>query len=215
MIYLIGKGRFSGVKNIVVSAIKFMPFCVDLKGFDALIITSKNALRALGQSKSELNYAVALYAVGFETAKCAKQMGFTHIKIPPKAYGKDLTKAFKEELRDKKCLYLRAKTIASNLDDELINAGANLSQIIAYENTYCPPKKLAKIEKPAVFIFTSPLSVTNFLKSYELSVDDKCVAIGETTAKALPPNQSVFIPAKQSIKACVELARTLDRDKEL
>lgn len=213
MIYLVGKGRFSGVKNIIVSTIKFMPFCVNLKDFDALIITSKNALCALGQSQSELNYSIKLYAVGFESAKCAKKMGFTDIKIPPKAYGKDLAQAFKEELRGKKCLYLRAQKIASNLDDELISAGVNLRQIIAYENTYCPPKKLVKIEKPAVFIFTSPSNVKNFLKSYELSVDDKCVAIGETTAKALPPNQSVFIPTKQSTKACVKLARALAERK--
>lgn len=209
MIYLIGKGRFAGVKSIVLNSLEFMDFRVNLNEFDALIITSKNALRALGQSKSELNFAINLYAVGDESAKFAKKMGFCSVKIPPKAYGKDLANAFKDELAGKKCLYLRAKKIASNLDKELINAGANLTQIIAYENAYKAPKKPLKFEKNSIFIFTSPSSVANFLKSYEFGADDKCVAIGETTAAALPENKSVFMPQKQSIKACVELAKSL------
>lgn len=209
MIYLIGKGRFAGVKNVIVSQIKFAPFRVNLNDFDALIITSKNALRALGQSESKLNLAIKLYVVGDESAKFAKKMGFVNIKTPPKAYGKDLAKAFKDELAGKKCLYLRAKKIASNLDDELIKSGANLSQIIAYENAYKAPKEPLKLEKNSVFIFTSPLSVQHFLKTYTLGADDKCVAIGETTAAALPQNKSIFMPTKQSIKACVELAKSL------
>lgn len=209
MIYLIGKGRFRGVKNIVLSAINFMDFRVNLSEFDALIITSKNALRALGRSKSELNFNVKIYAVGNESANYAQKMGFTSIKTAPKAYGKDLAKAYKNELAGKKCLYLRAKKIASNLDDELTKAGANLTQIIAYENAYKAPKEPLKLEKPAVFIFTSPSSVQHFLKAYTLGADDKCVAIGATTAAALPHTQSVFIPQEQSIKACVTLARAL------
>lgn len=209
MIYLIGKEHFIGVKNIVLNTIKFMDFSVNLNDFDALIITSQNALKALKQSKNKLNLAINVYAVGQESANYAKKLGFTQIKIPPKAYGRDLAKAFKDELKDKKCLYLRAKTIASHLDKELVNAGVKLSQIIAYENAYCVPKKLIKIEKPAVFIFTSPSGVKNFLKNYTLDKKDKCVAIGTTTAAALPQTQNIFIPKEQSIKACVALAKTL------
>lgn len=209
MIYLIGKGRFKGVKNIILNTIRIKDFNVNLYNFDALIITSQNALSALKKSKSELNFNIKLYAVGKESQNYARKMGFTHIQIPPKAYGKDLARAFKDELKGKKCLYLRAKIIASHLDDELINAGINLTQIIAYENIYQAPKELLKLQKPAVFIFTSPSGVKNFLTIYELDEKDKCVAMGTTTAKALPNTQSIFIPKEQSIKACVALARTL------
>lgn len=209
MIYLIGKERFTGVKNIVLNTIKFMDFSINLNDFDALIITSQNALKALKQSKSELNLAINIYAVGQESANYAKKLGFTQIKIPPKAYGKDLSRAFKDELKDKKCLYLRAKTIASHLDKELINAGVKLSQIITYENIYQAPKRSLKLQKPAVFIFTSPSGVNNFLKTYELNKNDQCVVIGTTTAAALPQMQNIFIPKEQSIKACVALAKTL------
>lgn len=211
MIYLIAKGRFRGVKSIVLNSLEFKPFCVNLNDFDALLISSKNALNALAQSKSKLNLAISVYAVGDESAKCAKKMGFTSVKTPPKAYGKDLAKAYKAELKGKKCLYLRAEKIASNLPQTLINSGVDLCQIIAYQNIFTPPKKPTKLEKPAVFIFVSPSSVRNFLQIYTLDENDKCVAIGETTAATLPHNQSIFIPEKQSIKACVELARQLEK----
>ena len=209
MIYLIGKERFFGVKNLILNRLEFMPLNVNLAEFNALIITSKNALIALEKSKIKPNSAIKLYAVGKESQKYAQKLGFTQIKIPQKAYGKDLARAFTEELRGEKCLYLRAKTIASNLDKELIDAGVNLVQIIAYENKFCPPKEPLKLEKPAVFIFLSPFGVKNFLTLYQLDEKDKCVAIGTTTAKALPSSQSVFVPKIQSIKACVALARTL------
>ena len=48
MIYLIGKGRFAGVKSIVLNSLEFMDFRVNLNEFDAFIITSKNALRGRG-----------------------------------------------------------------------------------------------------------------------------------------------------------------------
>lgn len=209
MIYFVGKEHFIGVKNIVLNKIKLFDFTANLNEYDALIISSKNALRALKRTKSEFNADLALYVVGKESEFYAKTLGFKNIKIPPKAYGKDLANAFKDELKGKKCLYLRAKEIASKLDEELIKAGVNLEQIIVYENTYCPPKKSIKLERPAVFIFTAPSSVQNFLKNFRIDKKDKVVVIGTTTAAALRSSRNVFMPKEQSIKACVALARAL------
>ena len=185
MIYLVGKQRFKGVKNLILSEIKLCEFSVDLRDFDALIITSKNALLALKSSQSVLDFSVAVYAVGEKSAKMAQNLGFLNVKIPPKAYGKDLFEAFKNELKGKKCLYLRAKKIASNLDELLLNEGVNLTQIIAYENAPKPISQGFKLKRPAVFIFTAPSSVKNFLAHFSLDKNDKCVAIGQSTASAL------------------------------
>ena len=233
MIYLIGKERFIGVKNIILNKIKLLPFTVNLKDFDALIITSKNALRSLKRSQNALNSSILVYALGKESELYAKKMSFSNIKTPPKAYGKDLFQAFKDELRGKKCLYLRAKKIASNLDELLLNEGVNLTQIIAYKNVPKPISQGFKLKHPAVFIFTAPSSVKNFLAHFSLDKNDKCVAIGQSTAsalreilgrnfddkkdlnnKAITQNFSknlpqIFVPQTQSIKACVELAKTL------
>ena len=186
MIYLVGKQKFKGVKNLILSEIKLCEFSVDLRDFDALIITSKNALLALQKSsQSVLDFSVAVYAVGEKSAKMAQNLGFTNVKTPPKAYGKDLFKAFKNELKGKKCLYLRAKKIASNLDELLLNEGVNLTQIIAYKNVPKPISQGFKLKRPAVFIFTAPSSVKNFLTHFSLDKNDKCVAIGQSTASAL------------------------------
>ena len=220
MIYLIGKERFIGVKNIILNKIKLLPFTVNLKDYDSLIITSKNALRSLKRSQNALNSSILVYALGKESELYAKKMSFTNIKTPPKAYGKDLFEAFKDELKGKKCLYLRAKKIASNLDELLLNEGVNLTQIIAYEKIYEPPLIKMKLQSPAVFIFSAPSNVIDFFKSYDLKKDDKCVAIGQSTANALKEafelkdkrkknKPQIFMPQTQSIKACVALARDL------
>ena len=189
MIYLLGEQKFKGVENLVLSEIKLREFSVDLRDFDALLITSKNALFALKNSQknsqSVINFSLNLYAVGAESAKMAKKMGFTHIKTPPKAYGKDLAAAFKDELRGKKCLYLRAAKIASNLDEILLNAGVNLRQIVAYENSPKPPPQGFVLKRPAVFIFTAPSTVRNFLAHFKFNKNDKIIAIGQSTAGVL------------------------------
>ena len=209
MIYLVGKERFIGVKNIILNKILFFDFAVNLNEYQALIVSSKNALTALKRSKNELKLDLSLYVVGKESANYAKALGFTNIKIPPKAYGKDLVKAFKEELKGKKCLYLRAKKIASNLDEKLMNAGVILEQIIVYENAYAPPSLPIKLERPAVIIFTAPSSINNFLKNFRIDKKDKIVVIGKTTAAALRQKKNIFMPTEQSVKACVNLARAL------
>ena len=209
MIYLVGKERFIGVKNIILNKILFFDFAVNLNEYQALIVSSKNALRALKRSKNKLKLDLSLYVVGKESANYAKALGFTNIKIPPKAYGKDLVKAFKEELKGKKCLYLRAKEIASNLDEKLVDSGAILEQIIVYENAYTPPSLPIKLERPAVIIFTAPSSIKNFLKNFRIDKKYKIVVIGKTTAAALSQKKNIFIPKEQSIKACVDLARAL------
>ncbi len=110
-IYLLNETPFEGVENLILNEIVFYDFSVDLSLYDALICTSKNALKALQHAKITLNFKLNLYAVGQSTAQYAKNLGFKKIKIPSKAYGKDLFLEFKEELKMQKCLYLRAKSL--------------------------------------------------------------------------------------------------------
>ena len=46
-IYLLNETPFKGVENLVLSEIIFYDFVVNLSFYDALICTSKNALKAL------------------------------------------------------------------------------------------------------------------------------------------------------------------------
>ncbi|WP_348518801.1 uroporphyrinogen-III synthase [Campylobacter sp. CCS1377] len=209
-IYLLNETPFEGVENLILNEIKFYDFSVNLSEFDVLICTSKNALKALEKAKIILNLNINLYAVGQSTAEFAKSLGFKNIKIPKAAYGKNLFNEFKEELKNQKCLYLRAKNIASTLNLDLKNYGINLSEIIVYENIFKKSEK--KLEQPAVFIFTSPLGVENFLQNYSLSNEDKIIAIGQSTAKKLSNFKNIYICEKQDLKTCVNLAKKLTQN---
>ncbi|MFG5142690.1 uroporphyrinogen-III synthase, partial [Campylobacter lari] len=63
MIYFIGDKKFDGVKNIRLNEIKYFDFEVNLKEFDCLIISSKNALKALILSKNKIDFDIKIYAV--------------------------------------------------------------------------------------------------------------------------------------------------------
>lgn len=212
-IYLLNETPFEGVENLILNELVFYDFSVDLSKYQALIYTSKNALKALQKANIALNYELDLYTVGQNSAEFAKTLGFKKIKIPKKAYAKELFNEFKEELKTKKTLYLRAKNIASTLNLELKNIGVDLDEIIAYENIF--KKGTKKLSHPAVFIFSSPLSVENFLKFYTLAKDDKIVLIGQSTAKAFKASNKAcgefFISKEQSLKACVALAKKITK----
>ncbi|ENY6719857.1 uroporphyrinogen-III synthase [Campylobacter jejuni] len=206
-IYLLNEAPFEGVENLILNEIVFYDFSVDLSLYDALICTSKNALKALQHAKITLNFKLNLYAVGQSTAQYAKNLDFKKIKFPSKAYGKDLFLEFKEELKTQKCLYLRAKNIVSTLNLDLKNAGVDLDEMIVYENVFKKGDK--KLTHPAIFIFISPLSVENFLKFYSLKEEDKVVVIGQSTAKKLLNFKNLYICENQSLLECVKLAKTL------
>ncbi|EAC1251998.1 uroporphyrinogen-III synthase, partial [Campylobacter jejuni] len=50
-IYLLNETPFEGVENLILNEIVFYDFSVDLSLYDALICTSKNALKALQHAK--------------------------------------------------------------------------------------------------------------------------------------------------------------------
>ncbi|EPM7059583.1 uroporphyrinogen-III synthase [Campylobacter coli] len=206
-IYLLNETVFEGVENLVLNEIVFYDFGVNLDEFDALLCTSKNALKALKKTKNSLNLDINVYAVGQNTAQFAKDMGFKKVQFAPKSYGSEFFNHFKEELKNQKCLYLRAENIASTLNLDLRTYGVDLQEIIVYKNVFKKSKQT--ILHPAIFIFTSPLSVENFFKQYDLKKEDKVIAIGQSTAKKLTHLDNLFISSKQDLKECVKLAKSL------
>lgn len=103
-------------------------------------------------------------------------------------------------------MYLRAKNIVSTLNLDLKNVGVDLDEVIVYENVFKKGDK--KLTHPAIFIFTSPLSV-KILKFYSLKEEDKVVVIGQSTAKKLLNFKNLYICENQSLLECVKLAKTL------
>jgi len=211
-IYLLNESKFQGVQNLVLNQIVYYDFKADLREFDALLISSQNAIKALVQSSNALNLNLQVYAVGAKTAEAALKLGFKKVKFPKNAYAKELVKEFGFELKTKKCLYLRAKTISSNLDQDLLALGVDLKQIIVYENIYKPSKNF-KLIQPCILIFTSPLSVRNFLKNFSIHSKDKLIALGSSTAAQLKDYENnLFISPEQSLQSCIALAKELNKN---
>ncbi|MCH3718719.1 uroporphyrinogen-III synthase [Campylobacter lari] len=211
MIYFIGDKEFDGVKTIRLNEIKFLNFEVNLKEFDCLIASSKNALKSLMLSKSEIDFDIKLYVVGQKSADFAKELGFKNVKYSSKAYGKNLASEFLSEFKNKQCLYLRAKKISSDLDECLLKENILLKQLIVYENIAIDPKKdELKIYHPSVFIFSAPSSVEQFLKFFTLKKEDKVVVIGQSTASKLQNFKNLYICKKQDLNSCLNLAKSLD-----
>lgn len=209
MIYLVGEVHFEGVQNLVLNEICFFDFSLDLNEFDALIITSKNAIKALKRLHIKPIKDLSVYAVGAKTAKKALEYGFKEVKFPQKAYASELLAEFKEELKGKKCLYLRAKKVRSNLGKELLNLGVYLRECIAYENK--PLKPDISLIQPAIFIFNAYSALRNFLHFYSFNEKDIIICLGQSTAKALPQGllNKIYISQEQSLQACVSLAKSL------
>lgn len=210
MIYLIGSKQFDGVLNIVLNKIIYKNFNINLKEYDCLIITSKNALKSLKKTKSHIDYDINLYAVGEQSAKYAEKMGFKNIKFPSQAYGKNLLNEYLEEFRGKKCLYLRAKKITSKLDEELLKQNINLTQIIAYENLSIKPSITSLSNQANIFVFSAPSTLENFLKYFKFKDNDKVVVIGQSTALKLANFKNLYICEEQNLNSCIKLAKSLN-----
>nr|WP_325176454.1 uroporphyrinogen-III synthase [Campylobacter novaezeelandiae] len=154
-----------------------------------------------------LNFDLKVYAVGENTAKEAFNLGFKKVKYPKLSYANNLYEEFKEELRDKKCLYLRAKELSSNLIQKLLDQNVNLTQIIAYENIYKKPNVC--ITHPCIVIFTSPSCVNYFLKTYDIKEEDYLIAIGQSTAKQLLKYNNVLVCKNPNLEECIQIAKNL------
>ena len=63
--------------------------------------------------------------------------------------------------------------------------------------------------KEAILIFTSPSTVHCFNENFAWDESYKVIAIGKKTAAVLPLHVKPYLPLKQTIAACVELAKQI------
>lgn len=210
MIYLVGSNKaYEGVKNIVLNEILCLDFSINLKDFDALVITSKNSLNALYHNSIKADKSLEIYAIGEPTANAALNYGFNKIYTSQNSYGDEFAIEIIPLLKDKKVLFLRAKKTASNIFEILKLNGVNVTQIIAYENLYKKADFREAPPKNSVIIFTAPSAVRHFVDSFGWDDSYKAVAIGQTTARELLFAKNLQISQIQSTDECVRVAKTL------
>lgn len=210
MIYLISHTKFDdkSVKHLQVCDIKFNKFDLHLADFDALVITSKNSIKALGYNQIKpVNLEV--FSIGQGSSDEALRFGFGKIYTSKNSHGDEFASEIAPLLQDKKTLFLRAKDVLSDVTDILKGNGVSLKEIIAYENGFLNLSKELMPPKSSILIFTSPSNVEGFLRNYELDGSYKVIAIGKKTAKKLQNFPNLIVSESQNIKDCIGIAKNL------
>ena len=208
MTYLFSDTSHEGVVHLPLFEIKFLPTVHDITQYDALVFTSKNGVNALCYHQL-LWKEIPSYAIGQSTANHIEKCGGHVVFCSSSAYGDDFAYQLLPYLAQKRILFPRAKEISSSLPTILRNHNVFVDEYIAYE-TVC--KEYPMEMKPpshSKLIFTSPSTVTCFLKNFGWDDTYKAVAIGEKTASALPLESHKYVSHIQTIEACIELAKAI------
>lgn len=207
-IYLFSKTPYEGVFHIPLLEIEFLHVTLDLNDFDLIVMTSKQALMALEYIVPEWK-KLPVIAVSEPTAELVRNYGGTCV-AQGNGYGESLYDLILNAFPDKRLLYPSAEVLASDFAQRLQNANVAITRKVIYRtrcNTQVIPEEL---EANAVLIFTAPSAVSCYLQCHELLPTQQVIAIGSTTAAALPENVSVLIPKMPSVAEAVALAQGLD-----
>jgi len=186
--------------------ITFLKPNIDFWKYDYLIITSKQASKALQQYDKNDYIDKPALCVSTQSAKSYEALGGKVLEIGG-GYGDNLIQHIKKYPKETKWLYLRAKVVASDFVSLCNTEGYHIDEVIIYESDCSKEILEVEIEDDARLIFTSPSSLNCFLKTHTLSQNNKIIVIGKTTAKAVPAGYEYHICEKTTIESCIQLAK--------
>jgi len=203
-IYLLNEQKFENVENLEVFQIEYLKFNIDIKKYDALIFTSKNAIFAIDKNNKYWR-DIPSYIIAQKTANIAKEFGSNIVFVGTSGHGNEFAYELIPYLKNKRALYVKALKTVSNLSSILMQNSINLDEIVAYK-TICNKINPIILEKNSTIIFTSPSSVECFFKKYNWDSSFKAIVIGKTTASYLPKSINYQISKITSAEECVKLA---------
>jgi len=207
-IYILSDKQIKHTKNIPVIDIQYKKQKIDLKGYDALIFTSKNAVKALASMDKSWK-KLPSYAIAPQTAKVIKTLGGKLQLVGNEHHGDEFAKEIKSELKGKKVLYIGGAKIVSNLVNILKDSGVECDSLVIYETICKEYKKKIKIPKNSTIIFSSPSTIECFLKNIKWDESYTAISIGHTTAKFFPDYIKPIIAENTSLESCVKKALEL------
>ncbi|MGB5905470.1 MAG: uroporphyrinogen-III synthase [Xanthobacteraceae bacterium] len=139
--------RGKGFDVLLAPMLRFEPIAFEPDadaGFDAVLVTSVNALRALAETSARQRWLTTpLYAVGERTAQAARDLGFASV-MAASGDGASLRDLVVAQMRAKmlkksaRLLYLAAADRAVNLDDELSPFGFDVVTVTTYRMIATP-----------------------------------------------------------------------------
>jgi len=206
-IFLFSKTAHPDVVHVPILTTTFLQPAIDFDDYDAIVLTSKQAVTALEKISPQWRSLPAL-SVASKTEAMVRDAGGTLLERGD-GYGDSLDAIIVKKYAALRWLYPRPKVVASDFKERVKEQGVVLDDVIVYETSCNETCRNRPLPEEAVLIFTSPFTVDCFLEFYELKTTYKIVVIGKTTAKALPDEADYVMPERPDIEACVALAKQL------
>ena len=206
-IYLFSKTPHDDVTHIPILLTQFLQPAIEFVNYDAIVVTSKQAVTALGKISPDWK-TLPILCVAEGTAQMAQESGASVLEYG-EGYGERLADIIIERYGEKRWLYPRPEVVASDLGDRVKRAGVDLDEVVVYRSYCNPDVAQTELKKAAVMIFTSPSAIECFMKFFRFETGQKVVVIGETTKASLPEGVDAFMPEAPSVEACVALAEKL------
>lgn len=207
MIYILGNYNIKETISLSLLKVIYLENQIDLDKFDSIIFTSKNGVISIDKIDKRWQ-TKEIYAISKATKEFIESNFNVKVVFYSKnAYGDEFATHIKELLVNKKVLYPRAKKVASNLIQILQQSNINIIDIITYE-TECN-KSDTKIEKNSAIIFSSPSTVECFFNNFCWDETFIAIAIGNTTAKAIPKEINYYVSPKQNIEETVKFTQEI------
>jgi len=203
-IYTLGEKPIQGAISTPFIQTKKLQFNCDDIDADILIITSQKTINFMKENNCQYKDKI-VYVLGESSKKIALSNGIKNVILVPNIGIEDLIFKIKNELIDKKVIYLRAKKVIFNIKEK-IEKICDYKEIIVYETILINPKK--QIKKNSIIIFTSPSTIESFSKIYKLE-DFNIVVIGKSTASKLPENTKYYISDSPSLEMCIKKAKEI------
>lgn len=206
-IFLFSKTSHPDVTHIPILNTLFLQPVINFDDYDAIVLTSKQAVTALEKISPKWKKVPAL-SIASKTEEMVRSAGGTLLDRG-NGYGDSLDDIIVKKYADLRWLYPRPKVVASNFKERVKERGVVMDDAIVYETSCNQACQDIELPDNAVLIFTSPFTIECFLELYEFNTHYQVVAIGTTTAKALPKDVVYVMPDRPNVDACVKLAITL------
>jgi uroporphyrinogen-III synthase len=204
-IYLFATSKIESVTCVKSLEVRFLKPDIDFLGYDHLIITSKQIIKALEQYDKKDFLHLSALCVSQKTAQAFQDFGGKVLAVG-NGYGDNLLENIKEFKKETKWLYMRAEVIASNFVKNAKEMGYSIDEEILYVSECSQEILDIRINDDSTLIFTSPSAIECFLKNNTIHPNAKVIVIGTTTAMSLPNGIKYEISEKTSLESCVELA---------
>jgi len=207
-IYLLSDKKQNGVINLPVFEINNIKTTIDLKKYDALIFTSKNAIYSIDSFNKQWK-SIPSYAIAPQTGNIIKKLGGNLEFIGKKNHGNEFAFELIKILKGKKVLYLRGNKVVSTLTSILNENDIICDELIVYESICKKYNEKFNLPKSSIIIFSSPSTIKCFFKNSSWDKSFRAIAIGKTTAKYFPDYIQPIISDNTSLESCINKALEL------